>query len=207
MSHHSLNTLTYTALLVVVISLLSSCAITVDSNHVGRDFIRLDTSRLQFGVTTKNDITALMGKPSYTLELKSMGRHSLVYRYFSRMAEAVAPDQVASRLQTFHFDLNEKLTGVDYVSSFRDDSTYFDIEKASRIKQGDPRQRVIKLLGPPSGVNPIPPPESELGEVISYSYPVTKYLDKTYHLLTYNVLIQFDKQGNVATVDVMEPAI
>jgi len=43
--------------------------------------------------------------------------------------------------------------------------------------------------------------------VISYSYPVTKYLDKTYHLLTYNVLIQFDKQGNVATVDVMEPAI
>lgn len=140
MFYYLLNMLIYIVLLVVVISLLSSCVIIVDSNCVGRDFIRLDIFRIQFGVIIKNDIIVLMGMLSYIFELKLMGCYSLVYCYFSCMVEVVVFDQVVSWLQMFYFDLNEKFIGVDYVSFFCDDFIYFDIEKVSCIKQGVFRQ-------------------------------------------------------------------
>lgn len=191
-----------TFLFIVAIALIS-CAIPIPTTSQGRDFSRLTESQIQYGVTTKQDILELMGKPNMTTG-ESTSRPSITYMFFDRKAEALSPEQVASRLQSFYFDKSGKLTGMEYLSSFIDDSTYFDINNAQKIKQGDTKARVIEIMGQPSGEHPSPAPQGGFSYVMAYRYPVTRYVDMTYPNVTYNVFVAFNN-NRVAKVEVLKP--
>ena len=121
-----------TVLFITAITLVS-CAISIPiptTSH-GKDFNRVTEAQVFYGVTTKQEILELMGKPNMTTG-ESTSRPNITYLFFNRRAKALSPDQVASRLQSFYFDKSDKLTGMEYLSSFPDDSTYFDIDNAQK---------------------------------------------------------------------------
>ncbi|MFS1703342.1 outer membrane protein assembly factor BamE [Aestuariibacter sp. GS-14] len=194
-----------TLLLIAAIALVS-CAVSfpVPTLSHGRDFNRLTEPQVQYGVTTKQEILELMGKPNITTG-ESTSRPSITYMFYDRKAKALSPDHVASRLQSFYFDENGKLTGMEYLSSFPNDSTYFIVGDAQKIKLGDTQSRVIEIMGQPSGEHPSPAPQSGYSYVMAYRYPVTRYVDMTYPNVTYNVFVAFDKHSRVAKVEVIEP--
>ena len=194
-----------TILFITAIALVS-CAISIPiptTSH-GKDFNRVTEAQVLYGVTTKQEILELMGKPNMTTG-ESTSRLNITYLFFNRKAKALSPDHVASRLQSFYFDKSGKLTGMEYLSSFPDDSTYFEIDKAQKIKQGDTKSRVIEIMGHPSGEHPSPAPEGGFSYVMAYRYPVIRYVDMTYVHETYNVFVAFNKDYRVAKVEVMKP--
>lgn len=192
------------AFLFIVAIALISCAIPIPTTSQGRDFSRLTESHVQYGVTTKQEILELLGKPSITAG-ESTSRPSITYTFYDQKAKALSPDHVASRVQSFYFDKSGKLTGMEYLSSFPDDNTYFDIDNAQKIKLGDSKSRVIEVMGLPSGEHPFPAPEGGFSYVMAYRYPVTRYVDMTYPNVTYNVFVAFNKSNRVAKVEVMKP--
>jgi hypothetical protein len=108
---------------------------------------------LVLGQTRPAQVTARLGRPFRQSVLSRHGKEVQVasYSHASARAEAALEGAMPARVQNFYF-ADGRLVGHEFASSFRDDSTDFDLARAARIRKGaTTRAGVLYLLGAPAG--------------------------------------------------------
>lgn len=138
-------TLTKNIALLLISLFIAACSI-------GTNFVEPQKNKLVMGKTTKAQVIAIMGKPKGSKN-KVMNNEKvdiIFYAFADLGSEAIHKNTTAAREETFMFH-NDILVGKEYTSSFKKDSTYFDVDKAKTIKKGMKEADVIALLGKPSG--------------------------------------------------------
>ncbi|MEZ5541055.1 MAG: hypothetical protein R3F42_03330 [Pseudomonadota bacterium] len=153
-------------LLVALAASLVACA-------YGNNFVRPAESALVLGVTTKQDVNGLMGRPVSTRAVvvndKSLDILNYVYSDAANLGASDAPDVVPGRLLQLHF-YEDMLVGKLFRSSFESDSTFFKVESASRIKPGTTEQQLYAVLGAPNGVFQYPLTSNQEDKGLIYEF-------------------------------------
>lgn len=168
--------------------LLAGCA--------GADFERMGDEALVLGQTRPAQVTARLGRPFRQSVLSRHGKEVQVasYSHASARAEAALEGAMPARVQNFYF-ADGRLVGHEFASSFRDDSTDFDLARAARIRKGaTTRAGVLYLLGAPAG---------------RYIYPMTAHAGEEAFVYLYShvtgqgtyrkaLVVSFDARGVVS---------
>jgi outer membrane protein assembly factor BamE (lipoprotein component of BamABCDE complex) len=176
--------------LLLIIALCAGCA--------GADFKRPDSESLHLGQTSEKEIRARYGDPrgEKTLVMNDQTIKVLTYAH----AEA-APyvEKIPVRAMTYSFH-EGTLVGFDYTSSFSSDKTDFDDTLVNQIVQGQTtRDRVVALLGQPTGIVIRPLVKAPGQQAYFYSYSRTDKNPWTGQLRrrTKSLVITFDGTGVV----------
>ena len=178
---------------IFILLLLTGCVSTI-----GRNFQKLEEPQITLGKTTTQGIIGLLGKPNTTSVLNQGTAYN--YIYHNRNAKAVTPNGVASRFQTFNFNNEGILTGYQFGSSFVEDSTFFKTHNVSKINNGDSKDKVLKLLGEPSGIERYPR-DLKHAYVLVYSYPRTTHSESTFRMENSVVNVAFAHNDRVVRVE------
>jgi len=129
----------------------------------------------------------------------------LVERTFEDgIARKDAGQLVPTRGQGFYF-LDDKLTGYDFSSSWKEDQTNFDGAKVPEIKKGvSTRPEVLKLMGRPGGqyAYPMIPNQNEQADV--YLYAETRGGPFNVKFYQKMLVVTYDQRGVVSNVDYQE---
>ncbi len=163
-------------LLCACLAILSGC-VTTSGKDFPSDLIRQFT----LGKTDRSQVLAQFGQPQREETItarKDVVGHPLKdgaivqvaeYMYAERLdANAALPGIVPRRRLILYF-VNDVMIGYRKASSFRPDSTNFDIEKTSAIeKNKTTEQQVLALLGPASGRGIYPLSGSPKGTSLYY---------------------------------------
>lgn len=100
------------------------------------------------------------------------------------------------RAMGFHF-LDENLVGYEFLSSFKEDNSYFDVDNINKIKKDETsRDQVIELMGQSSGMYLYPLIKNKNNKAIVYSYTHSKGYRSYKQLL----VISLDNNGIVTDV-------
>jgi hypothetical protein len=173
-----------------VILFVTSCA--------GRNFVRPEAESLILGKTSHQEIINRFGKPYQEgTEFKNEKTvKTMSYAYAtvggSPLFEGVTP----VRAMGFHF-LDETLVGYEFLSSFKEDNSYFDVGNINKIKKDETsRDQVIELMGQPSGMYLYPLIKNKDNKAIVYSYTHSKGYRSYKQLL----VISLDNNGIVKDV-------
>jgi len=174
-----------------VIIFITSCA--------GRNFVRPEPESLSLAKTTYQEILNRFGSPfqegTVLKNEKTVKTISYAYATTGRtpLFEGVTP----ARAIGFYF-LDNTLVGYEFVSSFKEDNSYFDENKINQIKKDETtRDQVIELLGKPAGMYLYPLIKSNEDKAIVYLYSHTKSF-KSYRQ---NLVVSFDNNGLVTDVN------
>jgi hypothetical protein len=148
--------------------LLVACA-------AGVNFVKPTDDKLVLGLTTKNQLVALMGEPTGKGQKVSNGENLeiITYAYAKMGDEAVFEGVTPARSIGFLFH-NNVLVGKEFTSSFKSDNSYFDPLNAKSIKQGMKGTDVVKLLGNPGGEYRYPIISNKSGKALVYTFTQTK---------------------------------
>ena len=107
------------------------------------------------------------------------------------------PGATPARVQNFYF-AGGRLVGYEFVSSFRDDSTDFELARAAGIRKGvTTRARVLYMLGAPSGryIFPMTPRAGEEALAYVYSHIAGPEVYRK------SLVVSFDDRGRVTAVE------
>lgn len=136
----------------------------------GKNFIRPDSQSLVVGVTSYADVVKQLGEPlrKGTLTKNELTIQNISYSY----AEAIPfSTSLSSRAMVFYF-YDGLLVGYDYASSFSGEkqAAVIDDEKVAQLKKGDKKEKVLALLGTPSGelIFPMIVPKGNLSVMYSF---------------------------------------
>lgn len=136
----------------------------------GKNFIRPDSQSLVVGSTSYADVVKQLGEPlrKGTLTKNELTVQNISYSY----AEAIPfSTSLSSRAMVFYF-YDGLLVGYDYASSFSGEkqAAAIDDEKVSQLKKGDKKEKVLALLGSPSGefIFPMVVPKGNLSVMYSF---------------------------------------
>jgi outer membrane protein assembly factor BamE (lipoprotein component of BamABCDE complex) len=185
----------------ILFAMVLVCVLAGGCATVGHDFTRPPDGSLVIGKTTYAQAIALLGPPYREGTGLRNGRitNQLHYFYSNKGGNSLVPNTLPSRELLLVFS-NNALVAYRYRSSYEGDDTDFDESKVGEIVEGKTRKdRVIKLLGQPSGVGVFPMVADRNGSLLAYIYshskpgsgaPYFKYLD-----------ITLDKDGIVTKVD------
>jgi hypothetical protein len=143
---------------IILAGLLAACAST--------SFVKPTNEQLILGTTTKDQILSLMGTPFINDQGVANGEKIEVIYYA----------YAASFLQRemgflFHNDI---LVGTEFSSMFKEDGTYFDLQKAASVRPGMTRLEVESLLGKAGGEYRYPLVSSKNGKSLVYKLSETK---------------------------------
>lgn len=125
--------------------LLAGCA-------AGVNFVKPSDDQLVVGTSKQDSVLASLGKPNLK-STKVVNGETLnmdTYAYAKVGGEAVFPGVTPARSLVLVFK-DGVLVEKGYSSSFKQDNTYFDVDKAKTIKPGMSAEAVRVLLGHPSG--------------------------------------------------------
>lgn len=176
------------------ISLLICLSVVLLAGCAGKEFIKVDESRLILGKTTTSEITVLLGRPYSNAVINANGAqiNNIVYVYsYVGAFEAYSSGIKATKTQSFGFS-NNNLVIHNYVSSFPQDSTRLRSTNLSFITKGiTKRESIYEAIGFPTGkaIYPIAKNSDDLVEIYNYnelsgsSFTLknyTEYLEITY---------------------------
>lgn len=136
--------------LIAVAVLLFGCA--------GKDFVRPEPESLRNGQTTYAEVTQRLGKPARegTVQKNDRTFKTASYVYSSRGGTPHRQEITPARVLFLYFD-SDTLVGHEFVSSFAEDHTDFDEDKARELIKGKTtRAEALRIMGKPSGFY-IPP--------------------------------------------------
>jgi len=173
-----------------VILFVTSCA--------GRNFVRPEPESLILGKTSHQEIINRFGKPYQEgTELKNEKTvKTMSYAYATVGGSPLFTGVTPARAMGFYF-LDETLVGYEFLSSFKEDNSYFDVDNINKIKKNETsRDQVIELMGQPSGRYLYPLIKNKDNKAIVYSYTHSKG-NRSYHQL---LVISLDNNGIVTDV-------
>lgn len=148
----------------------------------GKDFARVEVDRFKPGITKKTEVIEKLGPPAgedtFTMTKDVTGKKMedtvlakrLRYFYSEGAAggDSVLPDVRPHRAAHVYL-VDDTLIGYYSASSFRLDSTDFDLGKASAIEKGKTtEQQIYALFGKPSGRGIYPWAASASGRSVFY---------------------------------------
>lgn len=172
---------------IAAVLLLAGCA-------AGVNFTKPSDDQLVVGKSTKDSLLVSLGKPNFkgTKVVNGETLDSCTYAYAKVGGSAALPGVTPARALALTFKdgvLVEKV----YSSSFKDDSTYFDVEKAKKIKPGMGVTDVQSLLGKPDGEGIYPIALTKGDQVLEYLFGETKGFKSQRNLL----VVEVDQDGKV----------
>ncbi|MET0075785.1 MAG: outer membrane protein assembly factor BamE [Candidatus Thiodiazotropha lotti] len=168
-------------------SLLFGCS-------AGVNFKKLDENQLVLGVTTKTEVLTAMGKPNTkgSAVYNGINVDVINYSYAKVGGDALNPGITPARSQGLFF-ADEILVGKNYSSSFNIDNTYFDVEKAKTIKEGQSKSDVIETLGESRSLQIYPLVNDKEGYAIVYMLTQAKGFKLKQDIL----IVEFDSNDVV----------
>ncbi len=178
---------------VIVVSLvcfLTACA-------AGVNFKKMQESDLVLGKASKQQITVLMGKPNFKGKklFNGIDLEVATYAYAKVGGNAVLPGVTPARSQGLLFK-DGILVGKEYTSSFAEDSTLFDTQKAKMISKGKNKADVVAVMGEPKGQYVYPVITDKNGYAYVYMFTQTKGFKSKTDLL----IVEFDASDVVTDV-------
>ena len=141
----------------------------------GRDFTRPPTDTLSLGKTSEREIRQRFGDPyrQGTVLRNGETMKSLTYAYASGAA-SLAGGLTPARGMGFYF-WNETMVGYEFTSSFDEDKTDFDVNKAEQIRKGETTETAVTaLLGPAPGAHVYPMIADKTARALVYLYGQTR---------------------------------
>ena len=176
-------------LILTFVLLLGACA--------GRDFERPSGDTLILGTTSEEQIRERFGKP-YSEGMRTVnGAHlkTLSYAYAAAGGEAAFEGVTPARGMNFYFQ-DGKLVGHEFMSSFKSDSTHFDIGAAQKVSRGETRAAVENRLGRAGGhsIYPMINVKDAKGDVYMYVQVKGFTIDQR------SAVVVYDKAGRVQDV-------
>ncbi len=173
--------------IIIATLLLFGCA-------AGVNFKKLEENQLVLGVTTKADVLTAMGKPNTkgTAVYNGIDVEVINYSYAKVGGDALNPGITPARSQGLFF-ANNVLVGKNYSSSFKIDNTYFDVEKAKTITEGQSKREVIETLGESRSLQIYPLVNDKDGYAMVYMLTQTKGFKHKQDIL----IIEFDSNDIV----------
>lgn len=188
--------------------LMTLCAAAVMVGCAGKDFVRADNSALRLGRSTYSEVVSLMGEPQRTGQVikNAQPLRSIVYVYAVSGGEPFEEGVIPARAQTFWFH-RDVLVGQEFISSFKQDATYFNTEKVGEVTQGQStRDDVVKLFGQPSGRFVAPVVEGGHGPSYGYRYQTTRGgvfsgVFNSFKFHNRSVVFRFNREGVVDLID------
>ncbi|MHC4248233.1 MAG: outer membrane protein assembly factor BamE domain-containing protein [Planctomycetota bacterium] len=167
---------------------------------LARDFPRPTPANVTLGKTTRAELVGTFGRP--WREGRVDVNEKVMYRvgYFRRstFAEAAEAGVVPAKIATFFF-YRGKLAGYVFSSTFRSDSSWFDVEKLNQLEEGSTsRAEVVAMLGEPSGHFEYPVAAEEGQTGIFYNY---EHVRSGYGLQEQMCKITFDADDVVSKVE------
>lgn len=179
----------FRVLVLAFVLLLGACA--------GRNFERPTSDTLVLGTTTEDQIRERFGKPYSEGTRTVNGAHLnvLSYAYAAAGGEAAFEGVTPARGMNFYFQ-DGKLVGHEFMSSFKSDSTYFDINAAQKIARGETRAAVESRLGRAGGhsIYPMITAKDAKGDVYMYVQVKGFTVDQR------SAVVVYDKTGRVQDV-------
>jgi hypothetical protein len=178
-------------LALLVAGLLSACA--------GKDFARPAPGTLVLGKTSKAEVVAKMGEPRRTNEIIKNGERveMLVYVYArGSLPGGIVPARAMTLAVT-----GQGLVANSYISSFEEDSTYFESENVKQIIKGKTtRAEVTAMLGKPSGEMISPMVVNPDQSAVEYLYVQTRSIGIGVVSDRKSLQVVFDRNDIVADV-------
>ena len=171
--------------------LLAGCA-------AGVNFVKPSDNQLVVGSSKEDSLLASLGKPNLN-STKVVNGETLkmdTYAYAKVGGGAAFPRVTPARSLVLVFRDGILVERV-YSSSFKDDSTYFDVAKAKTIKPGMQLADVRAALGNPSGEAIYPVASVEGDRTMEYVFAETKGFKSQRDLLT----VEVGKDGKVVKSD------
>ncbi len=178
----------------VALLLLSACA--------GQPFVRPAPGELALGKIHYAEVIGRLGRPAYRNDDVTINGAKVrtidYYAYrFPRTTLHYAPHRYLHC--TFYDDV---LVGAEYNSSYEEDSTWFDADKALSITPGvSTRASVIATLGPPAGEVRYPLVRDPRGSALVYwytlYYPLQNMRPVTYGIDPQRLVVFLNEQGVV----------
>ncbi len=183
---------TFLIAVVASLALLTGCA---------HDFVRPAPEAVKLGHSTRDDVLKVAGKPSFSNDKVQINGETIqVDTYFyvkgPKFYGMIAPQ----RTQTFSF-FNNTLIGEEFNSSFNDESTNFEAEKAfSLVKGKSTKDDVIAALGKPAGDVRYPIIKEKNGKGVVYEYTVTRNVGVVNVTTRLVVVVTLDENNIVTEV-------
>lgn len=157
----------------------------------GRDFTRPTDGEFVTGTTTRDEILSRMGKPRVATQATANGEPIAALSH-------VYGEGLLVRAITFllHDDV---LVGREFTSSFPDDHTSFDVDKARSVQPGMSRAAVEAVLGNAPGEYryPLTSARTTTALVYKFSQPGDKFR-------RWMLVAEIDGQGSVQRVEFEE---
>lgn len=178
------------AITVSLVCLLTACA-------AGVNFKKMQESDLVLGKTTKQQITVSMGKPNFkgTKTFNGIELDVATYAYAKVGGSAVLPGVTPARSQGLLFK-DGILVGKEYTSSFAEDSTLFDVQKAKLVLKGQKKSEVVAIIGEPKGQYIYPIITNKNGYAYVYLFSQTKGFKSK----SDSLVVEFDEKDVVSDV-------
>ena len=176
------------AFIALLLLLLGGCA-------VGVNFTKPSDSQLVVGVSRQADVLASLGKPNFTTTLIVNGKSlpSDTYAYaVGGSGDGALPGVTPARSLSVTFNDGVLVQRV-YSSSFKEDSTLFDVDKAKTVKPGMTTDEVTGMLGKPSGAAVYPATSAPGIHALIYLFTETKGFKSEKNELT----VEADGSGHV----------
>lgn len=187
----SVKNITNVLLALVIGVTLSACA--------GKDFARPAPGTLVLGKTSKTEVVAKMGEPRRTNEVIKNGERveMLVYVYArGSLPGGIVPARAMTLAVT-----ERGLVANSYVSSFEEDSTFFESENVKQIIKGKTtRAEVTAMLGKPSGEMIYPMVTNPEHSAVEYLYVQTRNIGVGVINDRKSLLVVFDRDDIVTDV-------
>ncbi len=152
------------------------CAVLAILGCASNRYAQTDNTAFVLGTTTKEHVLGILGEPTQqkTDVYNSKKVQAITYKTFSTglyfgTTNSVIDNTIAVRSLTYMF-YDNVLVAKMRSSSFKEDSTFFEYTKATRVTQGMTKEEVIGLMGMPSGENIYPVVSDPTLKGIVYSY-------------------------------------
>ena len=176
-------------------ALLLSCVLV---GCAGTNFTLPSDDQLVLESTTKSEAIALLGKPYFQGEQNKndIEIERLSYVYSGLGGTAAIPGITPARALSLYF-VEDVMIGKEFVSSYAEDSTQFDTEKAKAVKRGESVDNVVNALGKPGGEYRYPFVEDKQGYAYVYNFTQTKNVKTKIEIF----LVEFDANGIVTKTE------
>ncbi|MDB5816087.1 MAG: hypothetical protein JWN23_3204 [Rhodocyclales bacterium] len=178
--------------MIVVCMMLAACA-------AGVKFVPPQDSKLTYGVTTKEQLVAIVDEDPNIKGQKVVNGETIDtvgFVYASMREDSALPGVTAARGATYLFHKNV-LVGKEFSSSFKSDSSLFDFEKAKTVKAGMTFAQVVELLGKPSGEYRFPLVQAAKSRALIYQFGQTKGFKSQINML----VVELDANDMVTKAD------
>jgi hypothetical protein len=170
----------------------------VAAGCAGRQFVRAEPDTLVLGRTTEVEIRQRFGNPYREGTKLTNGEQLRTTAYaYAVSGGSLVGDIVPTRVQAYYF-WNGVLVGHEFTSSFDEDKTELDINKAHAIKVRETDEAaVVALLGKPQGVYVYPLIKDKNARGLIYLYGQTR--GSAFNLKFYQQLVVVTLQAGVVT--------